>query len=209
MIEINLLSTESRPRPPSIAKKQPALAPVPRAFPMGLGGLTLLMALLVVVSGSRVGASQRRSKRVEHEVRMAKAQAAEAERITENFPTLAGRYTTLAPRLDGRILWSNVLRVVSLRCPEGVLITSLKLEHDRRTGRPTKLVIRGLYSGGDSLEMRFASALKQSATFTELFEAVIPEKTLMAEDRTSFAISCLPRPFQDELVDGTDEAPTR
>ncbi len=209
MIEINLLSTDSRPRPASITKKQPALAPVPRIFPISLGGLTLLMALLIVVSGSRVGASQRRSRRVEDDLRTAKAQAAEAERISQDFPALAGRYTTLTPRLDGRIPWAEVLRVVSLWCPDGVLITALELEHDRRTGQPTKLVIRGLYSDSGSLEMRFASALKESATFTQLFEAVIPEKDLIADDRTSFAISCLLRPFQDELVDGNDEAPNR
>ncbi len=209
MIEINLLPAQFRPRSQSSTKKPPALAPVPKAFPLALGALTLLMGVLIFVSSTRVGAGERKSRHIRHELETAKAQATEAELVTVNFPALAAQYTVLASRLDGKVRWSDVLRVVSLRCPDGVLITSLKLQLDRRTDRPIKIVIRGVYSGTGSLEMRFANSLKESATFAEVFDAVIPEKNLMPDDRTSFAISCLFRPFTDELVDATDEAPTR
>jgi len=205
MIEINLLPSELRPRTRSSAKREPVLAPVPKAFPLGLGVLTLLMGILIVASGVQVGASERKSRQLEHDLKVAKSQATQAERTMEEFPALAERYGVLASRLDGRVRWAEVLRVISLRCPESVLITTLELEGGRRTSHPTKLVIRGTYSGPNSLEMRFADGLKESATFTEIFEAVIPEKNLLPDDRTSFAISCLFRPFKDELIDGTAE----
>ena len=208
MIEINLLPAKHRPRSHSSQKREPMLAPVPKVFPLALGALALVMGLLIVLSGTRIGANQRKSKRVERQLREAKIQAAQAEQVTEDFPVMAERYMVLASRLNGKIGWLDILRVVNLRCPEGVLITSLKLEHDRRTGQPSKFLIRGLYSEGHSLEMRLANGLKESATFSEIFEAVIPEKNFMPDGRTSFAISCLFRPFEDELVNGTDEAPS-
>ena len=209
MIEINLLPDQLRQRTQPSAKRPSGFAPVPKAFPLGLLVLSLLMGLLTLISSSKLGASQCKSRQLNRELRAAKAQATEAERVTESFAALAARYTVLASRLDGKVNWSDVLRVVSLRCPSGVLITSLKLERDRTTGRPVKFVIRGVYSGTSNLEMRFADGLKESATLAEVFEAVIPERNLMPEDRTSFALLCLFRAFTDELVDGTDEAPSR
>jgi Tfp pilus assembly protein PilN len=209
MIEINLLPAKFRPRTRSSQKREPLLAPVPRPFPIALGGLTLLMGLLVAVSGTRVGASQRKSERLQHELKEAKSQAAQAEHVVEELPAIAERYLALASRLDGRIGWLDILRVISLRCPEGVILTSLKLELDHRTGQPSKLVIRGLYGEGTSLEMSLANGLQESASFSKVFEAAIPEKTILPDGRTSFAISCLLRPFQDELVPAPDEAPAR
>ena len=208
MIEINLLPDQLRQRSQPSAKRPSGFAPVSKAFPLGLLVLVLLMGLLVLVSSTKLGASHRKSRQLERELKAAKAQATEAERVTESFPALAARYTVLASRLDGKVSWSDVLRVVSLRCPSGVLITSLKLERDRTTGRPVKFVIRGVYGGTRSLEMRFADGVKESTTFTEIFEAVIPERNLMPDDRTSFALLCLFRPFSDELVDGTDMVPS-
>ena len=204
MIEINLLPNQLRPRTRLVTKKDPVLAPIPKAFPLGLGGVMLLMVVLILASGARVSASERKSRQVEHDLKLAKAQAARAETITEEFPALADRYAVLASRLDGKVHWADVLRVVSQRCPEGVIITKLELVPSRRRDQPGTFVIRGAYSGSNSLEMRFANGLKESATFTETFEAVIPEKNLMPDDRISFAISCLFRPFADPLIDGTD-----
>jgi len=209
MIEVNLLPDRLRARSQPAAKKEPVLAPVPKAFPMGLGGLALLMGLLVVFSGSNMGAAERQSRSVEHQLKNAKAQAAEAERILEDLPKVTERYTVLATRLNGKVRWSDLLRVISLRCPEGVQISTLELERDRRSGRMLTLVIRGVYSGASSLEMHFTKGLQQSATFGEAFEAVIPEKELMSEDGTSFAISCVFRPFKDELVDDSNGALVR
>jgi len=205
MIEINLLPNQLRPRTRPTTKREPVLAPVPKAFPLSLGGLTLLMGALIVISGVRVSTSERKSRQVRHDLKVAKDQAAQAETITEKFPALAERYTVLASRLDGKTPWADVLRVVSQRCPEGVLITKLEIEPSRRKNQPGTFVIRGAYGGPNSLEMRFANGLKESATFTETFEAVIPEKNLMPDDRISFAISCLFRPFADPLTDGTDQ----
>jgi Tfp pilus assembly protein PilN len=209
MIEINLLAAKYRPRVRSSHKRAPTLAPVPRAFPIALAGLTLLMGLLIAVSGTRVGASQRKSERLQQELAEAKAQAARAEHVVEDFPALSERYLVLASRLDGRIGWLDILRAICMRCPEGALITSLKVELDRRTGQPSKLVIRGLYSEGTSLEMSMASGLQESASFSKVFDAVIPEKTILPDGRTSFAISCPFRPFQDELTSAPDEASAR
>jgi Tfp pilus assembly protein PilN len=206
MIEINLLPTQLRLRSHPTAKKTPTLAPVPRAFPLSLVGLTLLMAIFVLVSGTRVGASQRKSQQVQSELEHAQEQAAEAERVTAGFPETAARYRVLASRLDGKTPWADVLRVISLRCPSDVRITSLVLERHRRTGEPLKLVISGTYAGTASLEMNFAKALKESATCADVFESVIPEKELMPDGQTNFGISCLIRPFMDELVDAPDEA---
>jgi len=205
MIEINLLPNQLRPRSRPATKRDPVFAPVPKAFPLGLGALTLLMGVLIVFSGTQVGARERKSKQLEHDLKTAKMQAAQAEQTTAEFPALAERYTVLASRLDGKVHWADLLRIVSQRCPEGVLITKLDLESGHRKNQPSKLVIRGTYSGSNSLEMRFANGLKESATFTETFEAVIPEKYLMPDDRISFAISCLFRPFADPLINGTDQ----
>jgi hypothetical protein len=204
MIEINLLPDQMRQRTQPSAKRPSGFAPVPKAFPLALLVLSLLMGLLTLVSSGKLGASQRKSRQVDRELRDAKAEATEAERVREAFPALAGRYMVLASRLNGKINWTDVLRVVSLRCPSGVLITSLKLERDRTSGRPVKFVIRGTYAGTSNLELRFADGLKESTTFTEVFEAVIPERSLMPDDRTSFALLCLFRPFSDELVDAAD-----
>jgi hypothetical protein len=209
MIEINLLPTQLRARSHPTQKKAPALAPVPKAFPLGLVGLTLLMGLLVFVSGTQVGARERESRQVQHELAQAKEQAAEAEQITTRFDEVAARYEVLASRLDGRIEWTEVLRVVSLRCPDGVSITSLVVDRHKRTGRPLKLIINGTYDGTASLEMRFANGLKESATLSEFFDAVIPEKELLPEGQTKFGISCLFRPFTDELIEGTEESRPR
>ena len=209
MIEINLLPTQLRPRAHASQKRAPALTLVPKAFPLSLVGLTALMALFVFVSSTQVGARERESKQVQGELNQAKEQAAEAEQITAGFPETAARYEVLASRLDGKIAWSDVLRVVSLRCPEGVCITSLAVERRRRTGQPLKLVISGTYDATESLEMRFTNGLKESATFGEVFDAAIPEKELLPDGQTKFGISCLFRPFSDQLVDGTDEATPR
>ncbi len=178
-------------------------------FPLSLVGLTLLMGLFVFVSSTRVGARERESKQVQSKLAGAKEQAAEAEQITAGFAEVAARYEVLASRLDGKIAWSEVLRVVSLRCPDQVRITSLAVERHSRTGHPLKLVISGTYDGTASLEMRFANGLKESATFSEVFDAVIPETELLPDGQTKFGISCLFRPFTDALVDSTGEAPPR
>jgi Tfp pilus assembly protein PilN len=202
MIEINLLPEQLRGRTQPTAKRTPTLAPVPNAFPIGLVGLTLLMGLLIVVSSTRVGSTQRRVRQIEHELKQAKTQAAEAEQVTAELPTVEARYQVLADRLDGKIAWAELLRVISLHCPEGVLLTSIKLEIDRRTNQPGRLVIAGAYEGTLSLEMLFADGLKESATFAEVFEAVIPEKNLEPDGRTSFALFCSFRPRADQLSTG-------
>lgn len=209
MIEINLLPTQLRARAHASQKKPPALAAVSKVFPLSLVGLTLLMGLFVFISSTQVGARERESRQVQSELNQAKEQAAEAERTTAGFAEVAARYEVLASRLDGKIAWSEVLRVVSLRCPDHVRITSLVVERHSRTGHPLKLVISGTYDGTASLEMRFANGLKESATFSEVFDAVIPETELLPDGQTKFGISCLFRPFTDALVDGTGEAPPR
>jgi hypothetical protein len=187
MIEINLLPEQLRGRTQATAKRTPMLAPVPNAFPIGLVGLTLLMGLLIVVSSTRVGSSQRRVRQIEHELKQAKTQAAEAEQVTAELPTVEARYQVLADRLDGKIAWAELLRVISLHCP---------------TNQPGRLVIAGAYEGTSSLEMLFADGLKESATFAEVFEAVIPEKNLEPDGRTSFALFCSFRPRADQLSTG-------
>jgi hypothetical protein len=208
MIEINLLPHQLRQRSQPGTKRPSGLAPVPKAFPLGLLALSVLMGLLAFVSSSKLGASQRKSREAERQLRDIKKQATETELVTQRVPELAGRYAVLARRLDGKVNWSQVLRVVSLHCPSGVLITSLKLERDKKTGEPGKFIICGVYSGTSNLELRFADALKESATFAEVFEAVIPERNLMPDDRTSFVLQCMFRRFSDELIDADDEEPT-
>ena len=208
MIEINLLPEQLRSRAQPSSRRTPTLAPVPKAFPIVLVGLTLLMGLLIVVSSTRVGASQRRVRQIEYELKQAKTQATEAEKVTADLPSTEARYQVLAERLDGKILWTELLRVISLHCPEGVVITSIKLEIDRRTSQPARLVIAGTYEGTSSLEMLLANGLKESATFSEVFEAVIPEKNLEPDGRTSFALFCSLRPRTDTLINPTDKAPT-
>jgi len=208
MIEINLLPEQLRSRAQTPSKRTPTLAPVPKAFPIVLVGLTLLMGLLIVVSSTRVGASQRRVRQIEYELKQAKTQATEAEKVTADLPSTEARYQVLAERLDGKILWTELLGVISLHCPEGVVITSIKLEIDRRTSQPARLVIAGTYEGTSSLEMLLANGLKESAAFSEVFEAVIPEKNLDPDGRTSFALFCSLRPRTDTLINPTDKAPT-
>jgi Tfp pilus assembly protein PilN len=208
MIEINLLPEQHRSRAPAQARRTPTLAPIPKAFPMALLGITLLMGLLIVMSGSRIGASQRRLRQIDYELRQAKKQASAAEQVTTELPGAEARYLVLAERHDGKIAWTELLRAISLRCPEGVMLTSIKLEIDKRTNRPSRLVIGGAYEGTNSLEMLFANGLKESATFSAIFEAVIPEKNLEPDGRTSFALFCSFRPRTDELTDATDKALT-
>ena len=204
MIEINLLPDRARANiKASHQHKEPTLAAVPKAFPIALGGLALLMGLLVVVTGSTVGANERKSKQIERDLAEAKTQATEAESIIAGIPELTASYTVLATRLDAKVHWADLLRAISLRCPPGVRITEIKLERDRRTGAPSKLKVSGVYSGSDSLEMRFANELNQSATFKAVFEAVLPEKNPMG-DETTFAISCMFRQFRDELLTDID-----
>ena len=208
MIEINLLPEQLRSRAAPSAKKTPTLAPIPKAFPFVLLGITLLMGLLIVVSGTRVGASQRRLRQIEDKLKQAKNQASEAEQVTTEFPTTEARYRVLAERLNAKTSWTELLRAIGLRCPEGIVLTSIKLEIDKRTNRPGRLVIGGTYEGTNSLEMLFANGLKESATFSTVFEAVIPEKNLEPDGRTSFALFCSFRPLTDELIDATDGAAT-
>jgi Tfp pilus assembly protein PilN len=209
MIEINLLPTNLRPRSQSTQKKTPTLAPVPKAFPLALIGLTLLMAMLILVSNTRVGTSQRRSRQVQAQLEAAKDEATEAEQRAKSLPTTAAQYSVLAERLSGKVAWAEVLRAISLRCPDRVRLTSIKLERDRHSGRPIKLVISGEYSGSSSLEMLFAGGLQESATLTGIFEAVLSEKELMDDGSTRFAISCIFRPYTDALTEGIDEGTSR
>ncbi|MBN1919313.1 MAG: hypothetical protein JW889_15530 [Verrucomicrobia bacterium] len=208
MIEINLLPEQLRGRTQTAPKKTPTLAPIPKAFPIALASLTVLMVLLIVVSSTRAGAGQRRLREVEDELKQAKAQATEAEQVTASLPAIEARYGVLADRLDGKIMWAELLRVVALRCPEGVMLTSVKIEIDRRTSQPARLVIAGAYDGTSSLEMLFANGLKESATFSNVFESVIPEKNLEPDGRTSFALFCAFRPRIDPLLNATDKAQT-
>ena len=211
MIEINLLPDRMRARiKASHQHKEPTLAAVPKAFPIALGGLALLMGLLVVVTGSTVGANERKSKQIERDLMEATTRATEAETVIAGMSELTGRYTVLATRLDAKVHWADLMRAISMRCPPGVRITEIKLERDRRTGTPSKLKVSGIYSGSDSLEMRFADELNESATFKSVFNAVLPEKRPMG-DVTTFSISCMFRQFRDELLKDTDtiKAPPR
>lgn len=209
MIEINLLPPGLHQRTQAAAKKQPLLAPVPKAFPLAMVGVAGLMALLIIVSTIKARASDRQRYQAAHDLKLATVRTKEAERITAHFPTQAAQYTVLASRLDDTVRWAEILRTVSLRCPAEVQIISLDLQHDRRTGERRLLVIRGVYTGTASLDLEFANSLKASATFARAFESVIPEKNLEPDDRTSFAISCQFRPFTDELAATADEAPRR
>jgi hypothetical protein len=209
MIEINLLPTNLRPRSQSTQKKAPTLAPVPKAFPLALVGLMLFMGLLIVVTSTRVGASQRRSRQVQAQLEAAKADAAEAERVAASVPATAMQYAVVAERLSGKVSWSDLLRVIGLRCPDRVRLTSIKLERDRQTARPVKLVISGEYTGSISLEVPFANGLQESATLSPIFEAVLSEKELLPDGGTRFAISCIFRPYTDPLIEGINEAPTQ
>jgi Tfp pilus assembly protein PilN len=209
MIEINLLPTNLRPRSQSTQKRTPTLAPVPKAVPLVLVGLTLLMALLIVASGTRVGTSQRRSRQVQAQLEAAKDEAAQAEQVAALLPTTVAQYDVLAERLSGKVAWAEVLRVISLRCPDRVRLTSIKLERDRHSARPIKLVISGEYAGSSSLEMLFANGLQESATLTSIFEAVLSEKELLDDGGARFAISCIFRPYTDALTEGIDEGTPR
>jgi cell division protein FtsL len=208
MIEINLLPEQLRSRMQPATKKAPKLAPVPKVFPMVLVGMTALMGLLIVVTGTRAGAGQRRVRQIEQELKRAKTQAADAQQVTADVPRIEARCQVLSERLEGKIAWAELLRVISLRCPDGVAITSIKLEIDRRTSLPGRLVIGGAYDGTSSLEMLFANGLKESATFSDVFEAVIPEKSLEPDGRTSFALYCAFRPRTDQLLNETEKATT-
>ena len=211
MIEINLLPDRMRARiKASRQHKESTLAAVPKAFPIVLGGLALLMGLLVVVTGATVGANERKSKQIGRNLMEATTQATEAETVIAGMSELTGRYTVLATRLDAKVHWADLMRAISMRCPSGVRITEIKLERDRRTGAPSKLKVSGIYSGSDSLEMRFADELNESATFKSVFNAVLPEKKPMG-DVTTFSISCMFRQFRDELLKDTDtiKAPPR
>lgn len=206
MIEINLLPTNLQPRTQAAPKKPPTLAPVPKAFPLGLVGLTALMGLFIFLSGTHVGVSERKSKQIEHTLRKTKTQATEAEKVAAELPVLSAQYEVLASRLEGKVAWAEVLRVVSLRCPEGVRLTELKVEVDKRTGFPLLFVIAGVYNSTGSLEIQFTNALKESSTFADVFEAVIPERTITPtpDGETSFSISCVFRLHTNELIDGTE-----
>lgn len=105
---------------------------------------------------------------------------------------LRKRAGILRTRLEKRKVWSELLKEITLCCPEEIRLTETKLSSLRTgatSGQEKELVISGYYVTGVNPEMIFMDKLRGSAKIAAHYQRFTP-MTQPEVDRTDFWIHC-------------------
>ncbi len=105
---------------------------------------------------------------------------------------LRKRAEVVRARLENRKVWSELLKEITLCCPEEIRLTEIKLGALRTgttSGRGKELVISGYYVTGVNPEMIFMDRLRGSAKIAAHYQRFTP-MTQPEVDKTDFGIHC-------------------
>lgn len=189
MIEINLLPAEFKEKVKP-AKKRIDLDIIPKFIPLSLVGMIALLIILILISTLFASIMHKRLRGYESTLKKERVIAEMAKAYKKELPGLEERLNALEKRVREKIYWWRIFEQISYTCPDEIELTNIKLERDRRTTAPDKLIIEGFYKKGISLEQVFIRNLDANEKLRPYFDHFIVADREPKEGKTSFAIFC-------------------
>ncbi len=110
--------------------------------------------------------------------------------ITAGFKEIGPAGAQLEKRVGEKIYWWRIFEQITYTCPDEIELTNIKLERDRKTNAPDKLIIKGFYKEGISLEQVFIRNLDANEKIRSYFDHFIVADREPKEGKTTFAIFC-------------------
>ncbi len=194
-IEVNLLPVDEAIR--TKAAQKGLGFEIPRIIPRGFGAAIAFMLVLYVLASFRASSALRSLESSRETLRNLRQDDQQAKGIQARLPSLGERAKVFQQRVEDRKVWSELLKEITLSCPQKVQLTEITLTVPRvalsASQQSKELLIKGFYltdEAFENLEMNFTRRLQDNKTIASRYPRIFVATTDPQAGRTDFTIRC-------------------
>ena len=188
LVQINLLPVELRRK---IKTEKKTTLRVPRFVPFVVVGAVAFAIVITFMVMAYTGSVKSNLKQAKKMLKEEKIRSAQAITYKAEMPEIEERAECLVSRVDGKIIWWEILDQVSRSCPSSAVLKKIEFKNATDISKPPMLVVTGYYEEGDGLEITFTDNLQLNPKLNKYVDKINREKGPGEGGRTEFTVKCI------------------